>query len=358
MTNLYQAHREWRDRPADQRFESLDALQMALDRRRDFSVEDTVELGALQVQPTSDGDIELHGLRRPVKFSNWSFSSLCQRIGAPPKYLAELPADLVAANVNTGLVRHAEQPAMVFTHLSANPKVAAFTSERYGRLYDADLVRWVRHAIEGTGWRQPLANPPGTFGMPGPDAKPSGLFASDRDVFMLLIDPERMIEFGNEQLARGVMLWNSETGSKTFGMVSFLWRRICGNLICWNVEQVQEIRIRHVGRTVESRALAGLTHALDGYRNRDTREEVRIIQGAIQKQVAPNNQKAIEWLRGKGFTQDIAQGAVLRAEIEEGSTGTLWNLVNGLTAVARTIPHQDQKVQLERKAGDLLALVG
>jgi len=33
---------------------------------------------------------------------------------------------------------------------------------------------------------------------------------------------------------------------------------------------------------------------------------------------------------------------------------TLWDVVTGVTALARTIAHQDARIDLERKAGDIL----
>lgn len=357
MTDLIQAHRQWATRPPDQRFETIADLLAATERRRDFSVEDSVDLGALKVRSTESGDIELHGLGTSLGFTNWSFGQFCGRLGAPPKYLADLPASLVAENLNAGLETQAHDRAMVYSHRKATPEVAAFTSKRYGRLHDAEVVRWVRNLIRGSSWRQPLANPVGTFGRPGPLARPSGLFASDRDLFMFLVDEDRRIEFGEESLARGFFVWNSEVGSKTFGLMTFLYRFVCGNLIVWGAEEVSKIRIRHVGDRVEERAFAALHDALKAYRDRGTLADKAVIQNAMAFQVAKDDAGAEAWLTDQGFSRQIAHEAVHHAVLEEGGAGTLWQLVNGLTAHARSIPYQDQKSQLEGQAGKLLDLV-
>ena len=73
----------------------------------------------------------------------------------------------------------------------------------------------------------------------------AGLYASDRDVFMFLIDEDHPIEVRNERLSRGLFIWNSEVGKSSFGLTTFLYRYVCGNHIVWGAENVKEIRIRH-----------------------------------------------------------------------------------------------------------------
>ena len=77
------------------------------------------------------------------------------------------------------------------------------------------------------------------------------LYASDRDVFLFLVDDLNPIEAGTlpdgspDLFFRGFYCWNSEVGAKTLGIASFYLRAVCQNRNLWGVEDFQEISIRH-----------------------------------------------------------------------------------------------------------------
>ncbi len=77
------------------------------------------------------------------------------------------------------------------------------------------------------------------------------LYASDRDVFIFLVDDLNPIEAGKlpngdpDLFFRGFYAWNSEVGSTTLGVATFYLRAVCMNRNIWGAENFQEIRIRH-----------------------------------------------------------------------------------------------------------------
>jgi hypothetical protein len=77
------------------------------------------------------------------------------------------------------------------------------------------------------------------------------LYASDRDVFLFLVDDTHPIEAGRlrdgspDLYFRGFYCWNSEVGSKTLGIASFYLRAVCMNRNLSGVENFEEITIRH-----------------------------------------------------------------------------------------------------------------
>src|SRR3984957_10435634 len=77
------------------------------------------------------------------------------------------------------------------------------------------------------------------------------LYASDRDVFLFLVDDTNPIEAGcladgsPDLYFRGFYAWNSEVGSKTLGIASFYLRAVCQNRNLWGTENFEEITIRH-----------------------------------------------------------------------------------------------------------------
>lgn len=383
---VYTAHREWSKRPADQRFSTLEDLATAVNARRSISREERLTPTALRVvadeQAPGGADIRVRiGNGITARLGHWAFSQLAARAGAPAGYVRGLPARLAAEVLDYGITTRAARAVsaegvdpyalVVLGQASAPVPMAdaniayladggargtwlqAFTSADYTRIYDADVIQWVRSLVAGTSFKLPLAYQGGQWGA----AKvPSGAYASDHDCFVFMTDDEHRVEAHGERLGRGFIVRNSEVGAAAFKLKTFLFREVCGNHIIWGARDVKDVRIPHVGRTAGARALASTRHAVAGYVNADTTAEVAMITAAQRYNVAPTAEKSIEWLRSKSFTKAEAVAAVRSAEQEEGGAGTLWELVNGLTASARTIGHADTRYDLERRAGKLLDL--
>jgi hypothetical protein len=62
----------------------------------------------------------------------------------------------------------------------------------------------------------------------------------------------------------------------------------------------------------------------------------------------------MDWLRKHDFTKKEGEAIVRTAKVEEGGARTVWELVNGGTALARAIPHNDDRVLLEKRVSGLL----
>ncbi len=78
----------------------------------------------------------------------------------------------------------------------------------------------------------------------------TALYASDRDVFLFLVDDLNPIETGRrpdgspDLFIRGFYCWNSEVRAKALGIASFYLRAVCQNRNLWGVEDFDEITIR------------------------------------------------------------------------------------------------------------------
>jgi hypothetical protein len=360
--NLYTAHREWANRPQDERYQSFEDLYRAVKARSDRSLEKEVPIGSLQVVTTAEGDLRLARGDDEAELTNWSFGQLSRFAKAPADYVRRLPAHLAAQCLNHGIQEaHAASSSeqaktvQVFLQLAEEGQLArvrAVNGENYGRILDFQSLDFIRSCTEGGAWKLPLAYAGGKWGA---DKVPSGAYASDRDVFLFMVDESRPIEIGQEVLHRGFFLWNSEVGSKSFGLETFLYRFVCGNHIVWNATDVKTFRIYHRGDEAGQRA-SRAAKQLTEYTNRNTEEERAIVSKAITYQVGATDDKVVEWISEKGFTQTVAKRAVEVAKTEEGGAGTLWQVVQGLTGYARTLAHTDVRVDIERKAGNLLSL--
>jgi len=76
-------------------------------------------------------------------------------------------------------------------------------------------------------------------------------------------------------------------------------------------------------------------------------KETRITESSAPDAV--NN-----WLRARGFTASLAKQVESAARSEEGEVRSLWDIVQGITAHARSVEHQDERVDMELRASKLL----
>ena len=76
-------------------------------------------------------------------------------------------------------------------------------------------------------------------------------------------------------------------------------------------------------------------------------------------QVAEDEEQALKFLQKRvGLSARMAKAAYSRhGEEEQKPMKTIWDASNAITAIARDIPHQDNRLDLERKAGQLLDTV-
>ncbi|MDX9859243.1 MAG: hypothetical protein RBT76_15775 [candidate division Zixibacteria bacterium] len=220
--NLYDAHRQWCTRPPDERFADLDSLREYTSRLKAASHERVTELIDLHIDVTDRLGLALNGTEEPALLTNWSFNQLCTAIGAPAKYLRSLPPRVVIECMRWGLGEKDVGAKLLYRNGGGDKTVAAFTGPNYGRIWDADVVAALQDAVAGTGWHVPPAR---TNGL----SENAGLYASDRDMFVFFVNDENPIEVGNAKLGRGFFCWNSETGSCTFGLTTFLYNYVCGN---------------------------------------------------------------------------------------------------------------------------------
>lgn len=362
------ASAQWATRPDDQRFETLADLAAAVRGRRMRSRSVDLDLSSITAGQAESGGIQTialnHGIKQ-VEPSHWAFSQMAGWIHAPADYLRRLPAPLAVQCINEGIkTAAAERGALKFMTVSTADDapagtlntLQAVTSTTYGRIWDADSVDCVSRIVERSGgkFHNPLA-----LSRSGGDPRPSGLYASDHDVFMFMIDGGSILEAGpRAELNRGFIVSNSETGARTFNALTFLFNKVCGNHIIWGAKEVRELKIRHTsgGPTrFDTEAVPLLRH----YCEMAPGPEVEVIKRA-QAYMLPSGKEdeVITWLREHGkFSNNEAREAFAFAKSEEGDCRTLWQAVQGLTAYARGFDWIDSRIDLETRAGKLLEIV-
>jgi hypothetical protein len=148
-------------------------------------------------------------------------------------------------------------------------------------------------------------------------------------------------------------------GSAVFGLCTFLYRYVCDNRIIWGQSQVREVRIRHTGGAPERFAYEGQRY-LARYAEESTAtlvEGIKTAQNAVIPVNKGKDETVQDWLQARGFTKTQAKASVDAAQMEQGGARTVWDVVNGITAYARTLAHADERVALETRAGKLMEAV-
>jgi len=365
---------EWYSRPDDQRYLSLNALYTAVRARADRAAVRTVETHGLRVE-ASRGSAErmmltIPGRDAPVAPTHWSFSQLCGLLGLPAGYLRQLPATLAGINMQHGLLSHRAELIKTLEAEEDRTELRAVTGPEYGRIWDHELVSAVM-TVAGDGVGDTRWKVPGTLDWSTMTHNPfvrvtkdtTTLYASDRDVFLFLVDDTNPIEAGRlpngdpDLYFRGFYCWNSEVGSKTLGIASFYLRTVCMNRTIWGAEGFEAITIRH-SKFAASRFAHEAAPALDAFANASPAPFLAGIKAARGRIVARGTDDGTSFLRKQGFSKPESATIVATVLKEEGRPPeSIFDFVQGITALARAKTHQDARLDLESRAARLLAAV-
>ena len=363
---------EWFSRPDDERYLSLGDLYEAVRARAERATARTVETKALRVEASRDDGERLAlivpGRDEPVAPTHWSFGQMCSLVGAPASYLRLLPAPLAGINMQHGLLSHRAELVKTLEADEGRIELRAVTGPDYGRIWDHELVAAVmKIAGQGTGdtrwkvpglldWSSMTHNP---FVEVTKDT--TTLYASDRDVFLFLVDDTHPIEAGRlpngdpDLYFRGFYCWNSEVGSKTLGIASFYLRAVCMNRNIWGAEGFEEISIRH-SKFAGHRFAHQAAPALERFANSSPMPFLAGIRAAREQIVARKDEDRETFLRKRGFSKGETDRIIATVLDEEGHPpASIYDFVQGITALARTKPHQDARLELEAKAAKLLS---
>src|SRR6267143_1326491 len=332
---------EWFSRPDDERYLSLTDLYDAVRRRADRAQARTVESRAVKVEAARDNAERLAllvpGRDEPVAPTHWSFGQLCGLVGAPSSYMRQLPAPLAGINLQHGLLSHRAELLKTLETDDGRLTLRAVTGPDYGRIWDHELVAAVID-IAGNGTGDTMWKVPGVLDWATMTHNPfvditkdtTTLYASDRDVFLFLVDDTHPIEAGRladgspDLYFRGFYCWNSEVGSKTLGIASFYLRAVCMNRNLWGVENFEEITIRH-----SKFAAQRFAH-----------------EAAPARIVARSDEDRENFLRKRGFSKSETAKIIETVLSEEHrEPESIFDFVQGITALARNKTHQDTRLE-------------
>lgn len=363
---------QWASRPDDQKFLNLSSLkaQVSSWREASYTKEVTPKQISLRHVPDNASAMELVVDGNVAVATNFGFQQLCWAAKTPADYMRRLPPALAALNVNYGLKAAQQKAVSSYLMNDGNAVLRGITSPSYGRIYDEDVVNAVmKIAGDGTGdtrWKVPgcieWGSEHGVSYNPMVDITKENttLYASDRDIFLFLVDDMNPIEVGlladgsPDLMFRGFYVWNSEVGQRTFGVATMYLRGVCQNRNLWGVEQFNETVFKHTSGAPE-KFLMQAAPALESFTEGSTKKVIEGVKAAKAAKVSVTDEERIEFLAKFGFSEKQAKTLIERGEAEEGKKPeTIWDHAQAISAQARQETLQEKRLAMEQIAGKVL----
>jgi len=358
---LFQASKQWAERPADEKFQSLDVMHAVTKSYADAAAEKTVPWGDLRVEGIGE-ELSLIGKAGvPARLTNYAFGQIANRIKAPAAYLQTLPAPLVAQNLNYGLKERSNgnTEASLLFHQNGGLVLRAVTSDRYERIWNHEVIA----RLIDLSAHQDLEPARQTFNWSGEelsqeqiDTAPKSLYASDHDMFAFLMSRTAdVLDPVGKVLRRGIIVTNSEVGDCALGVMGFWFRDVCCNHIIWGAQNLATIRIAHVGE------IRGKFHDAEvvvrKYLDADTSfEKAAFTQ--MTARIGTTKDEVLDTLFGPKSiglprkTLNAAYDAVVPAE--DGDPRSVWGFAQGITRYSQSLPYADARTETDRAVGKLL----
>lgn len=386
MTELMSAHNQWARRRPDERFASLTAMLGAAQRKFERSREHAMRTGSIKVEADNNNGLTFVGSHGEATPSNYAFKQFCNRVGFLPSAAETLNADLVAKCLNYRIGEtdkrddgEGNTQFLVEDGDHGEKTIRAATSDSYARFHDKDFIPTLMD-LENRGWRVPPCRPvfegqPGTrpatadevgmWGKGGVQIKegdpiaPGNIYMGDRDMFVLMANPERSTDDGGgHALMRGIMASNSEVGARSLKLTTFLMQSVCGNAIIWGAQDIVEVSYRHIGK-----ARARIKEALGNLKIGDQdnwERELSVINWMRKNKLGDTKEAVIENVYGQRIDNLITKGLIgnaidnaIRHDSDDGSPYTWYGFANALTRYSQTMPNMDTRMGIDTAAGKI-----
>lgn len=394
MSIITKLSAQWATRPNEERFTSLPDMKDKAAYLRSRSDMGLISRNQLAVEPDGDDLLFVIDGRVPMRPTHHAYQQLINAYGGHADYIRELPPKLAADCLNHHL--RADRGADV--HLGGKPEAvsklglalsnAVVTTKRqdhsiyyyqpeseddrepapyqlralcgpdYGRIYNETVIDILmdRFGDGVTGdWRVP-----GEFGTEVAKVTKANtsLYMGEEDLFIGLTDERNKVELPGRRsgqagaMSRALLVWNSEVGSRTFGIALFYFDFACCNRIFWGVENYVEVTLKHSKNAVR-RFKDEAMPALKEFLGRDTDSQFLTSVEAARR-LTLSKSKADDLIAGIAGKRKVP---VVRAQHlhEEGrEIETVWDVTTGLTAWSRNLPFSDERYKIDKAAGKLL----
>ena len=339
-------------RKKDEKFENLLTLREHLNRRTNGTFEKTVDLRDF----CYNHDLGKMFLEQRKAFqdtgprhdlNDWSFRQLCKQLSAPAEFISKLSPQLASDCMQEATVQReadSRKGKSVFymdkdESGGSEGTIRAITTDRYVRVYDKEVMTQVEKYGSGM--------------------TPQGLYSGERDIFMFMTNEEMKVDINGEDLNRGFMVWNSEVGSRTFGVMSFYYRTICSNHIVWGCQNVNERVSKHIGQVRD--IFNELPYFIEWASNNDTLiNDADAVKKAQEMLLGKDPVECATVLRKMGWGKKASEAIVQEAEVDHerfntpGEPYSIWGIVQGATAYSQRHDNLDDRFAEDLKISKLL----
>lgn len=326
----------WRN--PDERFESIEQLWAHCQEVQDRSADRWHS--PLEIRPqAASSSLRLAVGTEELAMNDWSFSQVCRLAGVSKDTLNKLSAD-TASRV---LVETLPQDGKPLQVLTMDNVVRSVHGTAYTRLNNLDLLGIVREFA--TDFQPPQKGFNGA----------TGLYCGEQDLFVFLIDPLGWAEIEGENFAPGFFIWNSEVGRRSVGVQTFWFQAVCQNHIVWDAVEIVDFSRKHTANVRD--CLSEIRRIIYGLvEKRDERRDgfAKVMSKAFQTKLGDEADDVAKVLQKHGVPRDFAKKALSLAA-EQGRF-TVFTLVDALTRLAREYQNAGDRLELDEKAGALLAL--
>lgn len=351
-TTIMKASSQLFGRKKDEKFETLGQLRDHLTRRSSGVFEKTVDLSEFGYNHNGklfleQGNIlsEKAGLRHDL--NDWSFRQLCKQVSAPAEFILNLSPRLGAECMQEASFNRAadsRKGKSVFYMDKNGPEgsegtIRAVTTDRYVRVYDSEVLTEIEKHAGGM--------------------EAQGLYSGERDIFCFMTNEDLKVNIAGEDLSRGFMVWNSEVGSRTFGVMSFYFRTICSNHIVWGCSNVKERISKHIGQVRD--IFNDLPNFIEWAACKDELiNDEKAIKKAQEMMLAKDPVACAQILRKMGWGKKASEAIVQEAEVDHerfntpGEPYSIWGIVQGATAYSQRHDNLDDRFAEDLKISKLL----
>ncbi len=124
----------------------------------------------------------------------------------------------------------------------------------------------------------------------------------------------------------------------------------------FGAEEIRELKIFHRSHALDrfqSHAIPALNRFVENQSFGDNVKDA--VSRAMDQPVGSDLDETLKWFKDKPFTKSEITNAWEAGSAAGEDVTKAWGMIQGLTYVARDMPYIDKKVNLERRAGMLLA---
>lgn len=342
MANLHRAHNELFRRKPDESFGSFNELKIECSSGRVVAEEHWVPINEL----TITHDLTLGIDDNPdYRLNEWSFSQLCRMAGVSKDTINQLSTKTASKALQETLPA-CDKPLQI---LAQENEIRSVHGVAYTRLWNIELLELVEE------FASDFVPPHQAGSGDSQDARGTGLYCGEQDMFAFMIDPTGWAEIDGEAFAPGFFIWNSEVGRRTMGVQTFWFQKICANHIVWDATEVVEFSRKHTANVRDG--LPEVRRIIESLiAKRDERRDsfVTCIRKAMKERIGRDADDVVSLLTKEGIPRRAIKAAMEIAR-QQGAF-TIFSVVDALTRVSQQVQNAGDRTALDTKIGQLLAL--